>query len=149
MYPIRISLEARESPELQQTQQQRSSGGWGPWLGVEENSRRPDDDDQRILSACHSGAGLRGTLYSMQFLTATFAGHGVQLGYSWPPTLAGFAEAINVAVAFPDAKGSWFTSDLLSAFLFSLTNRFHQFHVILRILYYTLALLLAHIARVM
>ena len=31
MYPIRISLEARESPELQQTQQQRSSGGWGPW----------------------------------------------------------------------------------------------------------------------
>ena len=31
MYPIRISLEARESPELQQPQQQRSSGGWGPW----------------------------------------------------------------------------------------------------------------------
>ena len=85
----------------------------------------------------------------MQFLTATFTGHGVQLGYSWPPILAGFSGAINVAVAFPDAKGSWFISDLLSAFLFSLTNRFHQFHVIIRILYYTFALLLAPFARMM
>ena len=31
MYPICIPLEARESPELPQPQQQRSSGGWGPW----------------------------------------------------------------------------------------------------------------------
>ena len=85
----------------------------------------------------------------MQFLTATFAGNEVQLGYSWPQTLARFTEAINVAVAFTDAKGSWFTSDHLSTFLFSLTNRFHQFYVILRILCYTLAFLLAHIARVM
>ena len=30
MYPICIPLEARESPELPQPQQQRSSGEWGP-----------------------------------------------------------------------------------------------------------------------
>ena len=115
-----------------QTQQQRS-GGWETLTACRGKRVDFDDDDQRISSARHSGTGLRGALYFTQFLAVLFV--GMQQGYSWPypalpPALARFTAPINVAVAFIYAEGPEITSDKLSLFLLSLTDRPYQLYVL-------------------